>query len=387
MIAGSCSARAARGARRRTPCSLLPLLLLLPPLRVCDVSRECVRRLSVCRNGSGVALSLGFTSSASCGIRGVMKPTASSFRRDDAAKRRPKRRSALSVELLDEMVEVGLTLSKGVELPERLRAKMDVGEMLLSLESGGWSIRLEGLLLADSCSRRTLPFHSWLITVVRSAKLSSASIDDLDLRPLASESRGPGSTYRLRLSPSQATQYTKRWRVRSIFAFRRASIIMPVRRWNSGHRVRSSNERYTFSSPALPFSSLGPTIFNRSCATSTPRAASWKISSQISTLSSMPCSASALKKAMRKLRRARVSTMASSHLDARQFRRERSVGRSCKTYSTSQAAHISNPRLLTELGRPSTLRASPTSLAPTSAPKQHSPISVVASTPDAARLS
>jgi hypothetical protein len=110
-----------------------------------------------------------------------MKPTASSFRRDDVANRRPKRRNALSEVLVEEVVEVGLVLSKGVEEPERLRAKMDVGEMLLSLDSGDWSIRLEGLLLADSCSRRTLPFQSWLTTVVRSARLSSASIDDFDL--------------------------------------------------------------------------------------------------------------------------------------------------------------------------------------------------------------
>ena len=73
-----------------------------------------------------------------------------------------------------------------LELPERLRAKMDVGEMLLSLDAWGGRIRLEGLtLLAESCSRRTLPFQSWLITVVRSARLSSARIDDFDLRPFS----------------------------------------------------------------------------------------------------------------------------------------------------------------------------------------------------------
>src|SRR2546430_2630675 len=99
-------------ARRSTPLSLLPLLLLLRPLLVWEVSRECVRSF-ILRNGSGVARSRGLTSSASC-ARGVMNPTASRRRRDDRANRRPKRFSALSVEALDEMVEVGLMpLSKG----------------------------------------------------------------------------------------------------------------------------------------------------------------------------------------------------------------------------------------------------------------------------------
>ena len=66
---------------------------------------------------------------------GVMKPISSNLRREDVAKRRPNRFNRLSVDLFD-TVDVGLMLSSGVVLPDWLRAKIDVGEMLLPLDRG-----------------------------------------------------------------------------------------------------------------------------------------------------------------------------------------------------------------------------------------------------------